>query len=83
MDSISCCRRRRDHSPVLVCYCCLELQKNVQEMCREKGAKTACIRRYVNGGQRRASLWVFPTNYVDRNQRNDDLEVKATIALPF
>jgi len=37
-------------------------------MCREKGAKTACIRRYVIGGQRRASLWVFPTNCVDRNR---------------
>ena len=57
-------------------------------MCREKGAKTACIRRYVNGGQRRASLRVFPTNFVDGNRddryrRNDDLEIKATIALPF
>ena len=57
-------------------------------MCREKGAKTACIRRYVNGGQRRAFLRVFPTNLVDGNRddryrRNDDLEIKATIALPF
>ena len=46
-------------------------------MWREKEAKTACIRRYVNGGQLRASLWVFPTNFVDRNRcdrhrRNDE-----------
>lgn len=43
-------------------------------MCREKGAKTACIRRYVNGGQRRAFLRVFPTNLVDGN-RDDRIAI--------